>query len=98
METISGSLRISFDPRKETYTLRFDPVLSGADQGPAHYACQADGRSCGRVRLNLTDAVRFLEKAGKSHSTALLAKARVDGGTSVHVNITRHQHGILLEA
>lgn len=98
METIFGSLMISYDPRKETYTLRFDPVTSGDDQRSAHNACQPDGRSCGRVRVNLTDAVRFLEKAGKSDPTALLAKTRVDGGTSVQVNITRHQHGSLFAA
>jgi hypothetical protein len=98
METISGSLTISYDPRKETYTLRFDAASSGDGHGSAHHACQPDGRSCGRVRVNLTDAVRFLEKAGKSDPIALLARTRVDGGTSVQVNITRHQHGSLLAA
>jgi len=98
METISGSLRISYDPRKETYTLRFDPVTSGDDQRSAHSACQPDGRSCGRVRVNLTNALLFLQKAGQSDPMALLAKTRVDGGTSVPVNITRHQHGSLLAA
>ncbi len=98
METISGSLTISYDPRKEVYTLRFDPAPSGHTQGSAHNACQPDGRSCGRVRVNLTDAVRFLQKAGNPDPADLLARTRVDGGTSVRVNITRHQHGSLLEA
>jgi hypothetical protein len=98
METISGSLAISYDPRKEVYTLRFDPASSRDAHGSAHKACQPDGRSCGRVRVNLTDAVRFLQKAGNPDPTALLAKTRVDGGTSIQVNITRHQHGSLLEA
>jgi hypothetical protein len=71
---------------------------TGDDQESAHNACQPDGRSCGRVRVNLTDAVRFLEKAGKSDPIALLAKTQVDGGTSVQVNITRHQHGSLFVA
>jgi hypothetical protein len=98
METISGSLAISYDPRKEVYSLRFDPASSGAANGSAHNACQPDGHSCGRVRVNLTDAVRFLQKAGNSDPADLLAKTRVDGGTSVQVNITRHQHDSLLDA
>ena len=98
METISGSLKISYDPKRETYTLRFDPATSGDDQSSAHSACQPDGRSCGRVRVNLTDAVRFLQKAGQSDPMALLAKTRVDGGTSVQLNITPHQHGGLVAA
>ncbi len=98
METISGALTISYDSRKEIYTLRFDPATPGDAPGPAHTACQPDGRSCGRVRVNLTDAVRFLEKAGKSDPIALLARTRVDGGTSVRLNITRHQHNTLFAA
>jgi hypothetical protein len=98
MQTISGSLRISYDPRKELYTLRFDPASPGDSRGSGHNACQPDGRSCGRVRMNLEDAVRFLQKAGKSEPADLLAKTRVDGGTLVPVNITHYQHGSLLEA
>lgn len=98
METISGSLAISYDPRKEIYTLRFGPVLSAESTASAHRACLSDGRSCGKVRVNLTEARQFLEKAGKSDASELLARTRVDGGTSVRVNITRHQHGTLVEA
>lgn len=98
METISGFLRISYDPRKETYTLRFEPVTSGDQQKSAHRACQPDGRSCGRVRVNLADALQFLQKAGHSDPNALLAKTRVAGGASAQVNITRYQHGSLLAA
>ncbi|GEM_PF-6591793 len=97
METISGSLAISYDSRNEMYTLRFNPASSGADQS-THKACQADGRSCGRLRVNLADAVQFLQKAGTSDPIALLAATRVQGGTSVPVSITRHQHGSLLRA
>jgi hypothetical protein len=95
METISGSLAISYDSRNEVYTLRFNPVSSDTDRS-THKACQADGRSCGRLRVSLTEAVQFLQKAGNSNPTALLAKTRVDGGTSVPVSITRYQHGSLL--
>ena len=98
METIPGVLTISYDPRKEIYTLRFGPASVGDATGSAHNACQPDGRSCGKVRVNLTEAVQFLEKAGKPEPAALLARTRVDGGTSVQVNITRHQHGTLLAA
>lgn len=99
METITGSLAISYDPRKEVYTLRFGPISSGDTRGSvAHKACQPDGRSCGRVRVNLAEAVQFLEKAGKSNPAELLARTRVDGGASVQVNITRYQHSSLLEA
>ena len=98
METIPGMLTISYDPRKEVYTLRFGPVTAGDAHGSAHHACQPDGRSCGKVRVNLTEALQFLEKAGKPEPSALLARTRVDGGTSVQVNITRHQHGTLLAA
>jgi hypothetical protein len=95
METISGSLAISYDPRKEIYTLRFGPGSSA--ESSTHKACLSDGRSCGKVRVNLTDALQFLEKAGKSDATELLARTRIDGGTSVRVNITRHQHGTLVQ-
>jgi hypothetical protein len=98
MDTINGTLTVSYDPRKEIYTLRFGPDSSGNGRGAAHRACEPDGRSCGKVRLNLTDAMQFLQKAGKADPAALLAKTRVDGGTSVLVSITRHQHGALLEA
>jgi hypothetical protein len=98
METISGSLAISYDPRNEAYTLRFNPALSSDAGRSTHKACQADGRSCGRVRVTLTGAVQFLQKAGISNPTALLAKTRVDGGTSVPASITRYQHGSLLRA
>ena len=97
METISGSLAISYDPRHEVYTLRFNPASSGAGRS-THKACQADGRSCGRLRVSLAEAVQFLQKAGSSDPTALLAKTRLDGGTSVPVSITRYQHGSLLQA
>ena len=95
METISGSLTMSYDPRKEIYTLRFGPGLSAESSGPKHGACLPDGRSCGKVRVNLAEALQFLEKAGKSDASELLARTRDDGGTSVRVNITRHQHGTL---
>jgi len=98
METITGSLAISYDPRKEIYTLRFGPGLSAESSKSAHKACLSDGRSCGRVRVNLTEAMDFLEKAGKSDASELLARTRDDGGTSVRVNITRHQHGTLVQA
>ncbi len=98
MDTISGSLTISYDPRKEIYTLRFNPAASGDARGSAHSACQSDGRSCGKVRVKLMEAEQFLQKAGKPDPAELLAKTRVDGGTSVQVAITRHQHGTLLEA
>jgi hypothetical protein len=98
METISGSLAISYDPRKEIYTLRFGPALSADTPGSTHRACLSDGRSCGKVRVKLTEALRFLEKAGKSDAAELLARTRVDGGASVRVSITRHQHGTLVEA
>lgn len=98
METIPGMLTISYDPRKEVYTLRFGPAANGDAHGSAHKACLSDGRSCGKVRVNLTEAVQFLEKAGKPEPAALLAKTRVDGGTSVQVSITRNQHGTLLAA
>jgi hypothetical protein len=98
MDTINGSLTISYDPRKEIYTLRFGPDSSGNGRGSAHSACQPDGRSCGKVRVNLTDAVQFLQKAGKVDPADLLGQTRVDGGTSVQVSITPHQHGALLEA
>ena len=97
METISGSLAISYDPRKEIYTLRFGPGLSAETSGSTHRACLSDGRSCGKVRVNLTEARQFLEKAGKSDASELLDRTRVGGGTSVRVNITRHQHGTLVE-
>jgi hypothetical protein len=98
MDTISGSLTISYDPRKEIYTLRFNPAESGTARGSTHSACLPDGRSCGKVRMNLMEAEHFLQKAGKPDPAELLAKTRVDGGTSVQVSITRHQHGTLLEA
>jgi hypothetical protein len=98
MDTINGSLVISYDPRKEIYTFRFGPDSLGNGRGSAHSACQPDGRSCGKVRLKLTEAVQFLQKAGKADAADLLAKTRVDGGTLVQVSITRYQHGALLEA
>ena len=98
MDNINGSLTISYDPRKEIYTLRFGPSLPTAGHGSAHAACQPDGRSCGKVRVNLMEAEQFLQKAGNSDPAELLAKARVNGGTSAQVSITRHQHGALLEA
>jgi hypothetical protein len=97
MDTINGSLGISYNPRKEIYTFRFGPSAGDA-RGSAHRACQPDGRSCGKVRANLADAVQFLQTAGQSDPAALLAKTRVDGGTSVQVSITRKQHGDLLAA
>ena len=72
METIPGMLTISYDPRKEVYTLRFGPAPAADAHGSAHHACQPDGRSCGKVRVNLTEAVQFLEKAGKPEPAALL--------------------------
>jgi hypothetical protein len=96
METISGSIAISYNPGKEIYTLRFDPAAGDANK--RHKACQADGRSCGRVRLNLADALQFLQKAGSVDPAALLAKTRVSGGSSIKASITRHQHGSLFEA
>jgi len=98
MDTINGSVIISYNPRKEIYTFRFGPSSSVNAHGSAHSACQPDGRSCGKVRVNLTDALHFLQTAGKSDATALLAKTRVEGGTSVQVSITRNQHGDLLAA
>jgi len=98
METIFGSLTISYDPRKEIYTLRFGPGSSDDDRASAHSACQPDGRSCGKVRVNLAQAAQFLQQAGTPDPDELLARTRVDGGTSVHVSITQHQHGTLLEA
>jgi hypothetical protein len=97
METISGSIAISYNPGKEIYTLRFDPASGDANKS-RHNACQPDGRSCGRVRLNLPEALQFLQKAGSADPTALLAKTRVSGGASIKANITRHQHGSLLGA
>jgi len=98
METIPGMLTISYDPRKEVYTFRFGPGPAGDAHASAHHACQPDGRSCGKVRANLTEALQFLEKAGKPAPAELLTKTRVDGGVSVPVNITRQQHGTLLAA
>jgi hypothetical protein len=98
MDTINGSLTISYNSRKEIYTLSFGPASAGDARGSAHSACQPDGRSCGTVRVNLTDAEQFLQKAGKSNPAELLAKTRVEGGTSVPVSITRTQHGDLLAA
>jgi hypothetical protein len=99
MGTITGSVTISYNPKKEIYTFRFGPSsLAGDPRGSAHKACQPDGRSCGKVRVNLADAVQFLQTAGKSDPTALLAKTRIEGGTSVQVSITRNQHGNLLAA
>jgi hypothetical protein len=98
MDTINGSVTISYNPKKEIYTFRFGPSSAGEPRGAAHSACQPDGRSCGKVRVNLADAVQFLQTAGKSDPTALLAKTRIEGGTSVQVSITRNQHGDLLAA
>ncbi len=98
MDTINGSVTISYNPKKEIYTFRFGPSLSGDARGSEHRACQPDGRSCGKLRVNLADAVQFLQTAGKSDPAALLAKTRVEGGTSVQVSITRNQHGDLLAA
>jgi hypothetical protein len=96
MDPISGSLTISYDPKKDIYTLRFMPGLSEDPEQSAHKACQPDGRSCGRIRAKFLDAVQFLQKASEQDAIALLAKTRVDGGTSVKVNITRYQHGTLI--
>ena len=98
MDTINGSVTISYNPKKEIYTFRFGPSSSGDAHGSAHSACQPDGRSCGKVRVNLADAVQFLRTAGKSDPAALLAKTRDEGGTSVQVSITRNQHGDLVAA
>jgi hypothetical protein len=98
MQTISGSLTISYNPRKEVYSLRFDPASSSDSRGSAHHACQPDGRSCGKVRMNLADAMRFLQKAGNLKPADLLAKTRVVGGTSVAVKLTPYQHSSLIQA
>jgi len=96
MESILGLLTITYDPRKEFYTLRFGPI-SGTTKSSKHTACLPDGRSCGRFKAKLEDATHFLEKAGIASPVPILAKARVDGGTAVQASITHSQHGALLE-
>jgi hypothetical protein len=98
MDTINGALTITYNPRKEIYTLSFGPASSADARSSAHSACLPNGRSCGKVRVNLADAVQFLQTAGKPDPAELLAKTRIAGGTSVQVSITRNQHGALLAA
>jgi hypothetical protein len=98
MQTIPGSLTISYDPRNEVYTLRFEPASADDSRRSAHRACQPDGRSCGRIKMKLADALQFLQKAGNSKPGDLLARTRVAGGTSAAVKITPYQHGSLLKA
>ncbi len=97
--TIFGLLTVTFEPankgsgsyeeeeRRKAYRLEFQSAEK----------CGLHGDTCGSVRLNHQEAVRFIREAtlipgpeGDDHPALLQAREHKDA--MLHVNLTRRQH------